>query len=296
MGRMDGVIVLDKPAGISSHDAVQQLRRITGVRKVGHLGTLDPLATGVLPLVIGKATRLSQFFLGHDRSYEAEIRCGFATDTFDREGWPTTEPVEVVLNAAEVESALERFRGRFSQTPPPVSAKKVGGKPAYKLARRGQEVELEPVEVEVYELELMKVAGDRLTVRVRCSAGTYLRSLAHDLGSELGCGAHVTELRRTAVGEFDLSMAWTLGRLQELRDEGRLSEALVPATAILPEIPARRVDAAAAGRIAHGRDFQVAVPPEEQPVRRVKAIGPDGRLLAIGEIRLPHTYHPIIVF
>lgn len=293
---MDGVIVLDKPAGISSHGAVQKVRRITGVRRVGHLGTLDPLATGVLPLVIGKATRLSQFFLGHDRAYEAEIRCGFATDTFDREGEPTTEPTKPSLSKSEAEEALARYRGRFEQTPPPVSAKKIQGKPAYKLARQGRPVELEPVEVEVYELDLLDVADDRFTIRLRCSAGTYVRSLADDLGRDLGCGAHVNELRRTAVGEFEAGMARTLGELEELAEKGELEDALAPPTLILPEIPARRVDQNAAGRIAHGRDFQVAVHSNDPPARRVKAIGPDGRLLAIGEIKLPHTYHPIIVF
>lgn len=296
MGAMDGVIVLDKPAGISSHDAVQKLRKLTGIRRIGHLGTLDPLATGVLPLVIGKATRLSQFFLGHDRSYEAEIRCGFSTDTFDREGQPTSEHKEVQLDRAGVAEALARFRGRFLQTPPPVSAKKVGGTAAYKLARRGEDVELEPVEVEVYELDLIDVVEDQLTIRMRCSAGTYVRSLADDLGRALGCGAHVSELRRTAVGEFGLSIARTLKDLGELRDQGRLEEALAAPTVILPEIPSRRVDENAAGRIAHGRDFQVTVLSDDPPARRVKAIGPNGRLLAIGEIKLPHTYHPIIVF
>ncbi len=293
---MDGIVVLDKPAGISSHDAVQRLRRISGIRRIGHLGTLDPLATGVLPLIVGKATRLSQFFLGHDRSYDAEVRCGFATDTYDREGEATSEAVDVQLERGTVEAALSRYRGRFNQKPPPVSAKKVDGKPAYKLARQGKALDLEPVEVEVYELDLTDVAGDRFRIRLRCSAGTYVRSLADDLGRDLGCGAHVSQLRRTAVGEFDLSTARTLEELQDLADQDRLEEAFLAPTAILPEIPARRVDENAVGRIAHGRDFQVTAFPDGPPARRVKAIGPDGRLLAIGEIKLPHTYHPIIVF
>ena len=293
---MDGVVVLDKPRGISSHDAVQRLRRLLGVRRVGHLGTLDPLATGVLPLVVGKATRLSQFFLRHDRAYEASIRIGFATTSYDSDGEPVGEPESVELDAAEVEAALGAFRGRLEQIPPPVSAKKIGGVPAYKLARKKVEVELEPVEIEIYELDLLGVEGDTLRIRMRCSSGTYVRSLAHELGARLGPGGHVTELRRTAVGEFDESMARTFQQLEQLRDEGALEQAFVDPTRLLPEIPAQRVDETAAARILHGRDFKILAFPSGQSARRVKAIGPDGRLLAIGEIRLPQTYHPIIVF
>ena len=293
---MDGVVVLDKPRGISSHDAVQRLRKLLGVRRVGHLGTLDPLATGVLPLVVGKATRLSQFFLHHDRAYEAEIRIGFATTTYDSDGEPIGEPQSVQLDTSEVDRALDSFRGRLQQTPPPVSAKKIRGVPAYKLARKNLEVELEPVGIEVYQLDLLGVEADRLRIRMRCSSGTYVRSLAHDLGALLGPGGHVTELRRTAVGEFDLSMAHTLDRLEQLKTEGALERAFVDPSRLLPEIPAQRVDETAAARILHGRDFRVLAFPSGPGARRVKAIGPDGRLLAIGEIRLPQTYHPIIVF
>ena len=293
---MDGVVVLDKPKGISSHDAVQKLRRLLNERRVGHLGTLDPLATGVLPLVVGKATRLSQFFLHHDRGYEATIRIGFATTTYDSDGEPTSTAERISLDEGAVEHALDAFRGRFEQTPPPVSAKKIGGTRAYKLARKNVEVHLEPVEIEIYELDLLSIDGDLIRIRMRCSGGTYVRSLAHDLGLALGPGGHVAELRRTAVGEFDLSMARSLADLESLKDEGRLEDAFVDATQLLPEIPAQRVDETAASRILHGRDFKVLAFPSGPGARRVKAIGPDGRLLAIGELRLPQTYHPIIVF
>lgn len=293
---MDGVVVLDKPAGISSHDAVQRLRRLLGVRRVGHLGTLDPLATGILPLVVGKATRLAQFFLHHDREYEATIRIGFATTTYDADGEPVGDPQTVILDPAEVDRALDAFRGRFQQTPPPVSAKKIRGVPAYKLARKKVEVALEPAEIEVYELELLGVHGDRLRIRMRSSSGAYVRSLAHDLGAALGPGGHVTELRRTAVGELDLSMAHTFEDLEQRKAAGALEEAFVDPSELLPEIPAQRVDDNAAARILHGRDFRVLAFPSGLSARRVKAIGPDGRLLAIGELRLPQTYHPIVVF
>ncbi|MEZ5366619.1 MAG: hypothetical protein R2748_30835 [Bryobacterales bacterium] len=199
-------------------------------------------------------------------------------------------------NAKPSCKALEPFRGRFEQTPPPVSAKKIGGTPAYKLARKNVDVTLDPVEIEIYDLELLSVEGDRIRLRMRCSAGTYVRSLAHDLGRALGPGAHVTELRRTAVGEFDLNMAHTFEELEARKAEGTLEEAFVDAAELLPEIPAQRVDETAAVRIQHGRDFRTLAFPTGAVARRVKAIGPDGRLLAIGELRLPQIYHPIIVF
>lgn len=293
---MDGVFVLDKPGGISSHDAVGAMRRIAGTRRVGHLGTLDPIATGVLPLVVGRATRLSQFFLGHDRAYEAWIRCGFSTASYDRAGEMVGEQQKVELDPRLVEEALSQFRGRQLQMPPAVSAKKIKGVPAYKLARQNKTVELEPVEIEIYELELLETVGDRFRIHVRCSAGTYIRTLAHEVGIKLGCGAHIDELRRTAVGEFGLDAARTKEQLQTLSDEGRLEEAMVCPEELLPELPARRVDQNAATRISHGQDFEVAAFLTGSPAMRVKAISADGRLLAIGELKLPTRYHPIIVF
>lgn len=293
---MNGVFVVDKPSGISSHQAVQKLRRLAGERRVGHLGTLDPIATGVLPLVIGKATRLSKFFLGHDREYETTVRCGFSTSTYDRAGEPTSEAVAVRLCKEELEQALEGFRGSIRQTPPPVSAKKVGGVRAYEMARAKKPVALEPVPVEIYELTLLGLDGDRFRLRVRCSAGGYVRSLAHDLGQELGCGAHVEELRRTAMGEFDLSQARTLDELEELAAAGELRTALTPASELLPEIPGYRIDQATAARVLHGQDFRIHTFSAEPPPRRVKALDRSGELLAIGEMRLPWTYHPVIVF
>jgi tRNA pseudouridine55 synthase len=292
---MDGIVVLDKPRGISSHDAVQKVRRLLGTKRVGHLGTLDPIGTGVLPLVVGQATRLSQFFLRHERAYDALIRFGFATDSYDADGDPITETREAAFNEEQVEAALASFRGPLLQTPPPVSAKKIGGVPAYKLARRNKPVRLEPVAVEVYELKLLAVEGDRARVSVRCSAGTYVRSLAHELGEALGAGAHVAELRRTAMGEFTLEMARTLEELEELRAADRLGEALIPPDRELPDLHAARVDEMTATQIAHGRDFRISAFGSGKGAQRVKAIDPTGRLVAIGEIRLPLVYHPIVV-
>lgn len=293
---MDGVIILDKPAGISSHDAVQKLRKITGVKRIGHLGTLDPLGAGVLPMVLGRATRLARFFLNHDRVYEATLRFGFATDTYDREGKAITEPIEVNLEPDVLEPLLNEFRGKFEQAPPPVSAKKVDGVPAYKLARRNKPVELAPVEVEVYELALLGLDGPRAHIRVCCSAGTYMRSLAHDLGIRLGHGAHVESLRRTAMGEFTIEQAHTLDDLAVLRSEDRLEEALTTPDQLLPEMPIERVDEVTAAHIAHGRDFRVSAFGNGKGSKRIKAVNRDGKLVAIAEAKMPLLYHPIIVF
>ncbi len=289
------MIVVDKPREWTSHDVVNKVRRFAGTRKVGHLGTLDPGATGVLPLVIGRATRLAQFYTRNDKIYEGLIHFGSSTDSYDADGEPTSEEVEVPLNRANVETILDRFRGEFSQVPPPVSAKKVGGKPAYLLARKHQPVELEPVMVTVYSLELLRLEGQEAEVRVHCSAGTYLRSIAHEAGQALGCGAHLKALRRTASGDFKIDAARTLEQLGELAAEKRLEEALVPAAQLLPEFPQELVDAVTAGQIRNGRDFRVSPFQVRTGTRYVKAITPDGELIAIGEVRLPHLYHPVLV-
>lgn len=190
---MDGAIVIDKPEDWTSHDVVAKVRGILKTKKVGHLGTLDPIATGVLPLVIGKATRLAQFYTRSDKTYEGTIRFGWATTTYDRAGNVVGEKVDCAPDAALIEIALAGFRGEIAQTPPPVSAKKVDGKRAYHLVRAQQPVDLAPVTVQIYELTLLTVDGPDAQVRVRCSGGTYIRSIAHDVGKALGCGGHVQE-------------------------------------------------------------------------------------------------------
>ena len=212
---MNSVLIIDKPSGLTSHDVVNRARRILRERSIGHLGTLDPMATGVLPLVTGNLTRLAQFYTASEKTYEGTIRFGFATDTYDAQGDATTEPKPVSLRAEEIESLAVRFRGVIQQTPPPFSAKKIKGVPAYKLARQQKEVKLEPVQVEIKEFEILQVTADRVRFRAHVTSGTYMRSVAHDMGRELACGAHLESLRRTAVAEFTLADAHTLEELAE---------------------------------------------------------------------------------
>ena len=293
---MDGAIVLDKPSGITSFGAVRKVRRLLGGVKVGHVGTLDPLGTGVLPMLLGRATRLARFYLDHGREYLATIRFGWATSTYDSQGEPLSEPRPVELDGPALESLLDRYRGTFPQVPPPVSAKRVGGVRAYKLAREAKPVELDPVEVTIDELEVTSVEGRDVRLRCACSAGTYIRSLAHDLGTDLGCGAHVAELRRTKVADFRVEDAYTLDRLEELRDDGRLGDALLSPSDLLPEIPVQRVDDLIAARIRVGSDFHVNPYGPSADARLVKALGPDGRLLCVGRAVSPRLFHPFVVF
>ena len=291
---MDGVIIVDKPREWTSHDVVNKMRRLAGTRKVGHLGTLDPGATGVLPLVIGRATRLAQFFTRNDKTYQGVIHFGYSTDSYDMDGVATSPETPVTLDW-QLESLLDRFRGEIQQVPPPVSAKKVAGRPAYELARKGQPMELKPVAVNVYELQLLSVDGCEASVLLHCSAGTYVRSIAHDAGQALGCGAFLKSLRRTASGDFNIQRARTLEELAALAEEDRLQEALIPAAELLPAFPAELVDAITAGHIRNGRDFRVSPFQAREGTRYVKAVTPQGELVAIGEARLPHLYHPVLV-
>lgn len=292
---MDGVIVVDKPAGWTSHDAVNKLRRLAGTKKVGHLGTLDPAATGVLPLIIGRATRLAQFYASSDKVYDAVVHFGWATDTYDRDGQIVGPQTEVELDPARVEELLGRFRGKIRQMPPPISAKKIGGTPAYKLARRNLPVELKPVEVTVYSIELVSCEGAEARIQVHCSAGTYLRSIAHDLGQAYGCGAYLKSLVRTRAAHFTLEQARSIEELERLAREGRLEEALIPAAQLLPELPSEIVDALTAGQIRQGRDFRASPFRARRDTTYIKALSEDGELIAIGRALLPNLYHPVIV-
>src|SRR5437660_9669783 len=201
---MNGVLIVDKPSGLTSHDVVNRVRRILKQKAVGHLGTLDPLATGVLPLVLGNMTRLAQFSLASEKSYEGVIRFGFATDTYDAEGEPVSDAIEPSFTIEQLADFARKFRGVIEQMPPPFSAKKINGVPAYKLARKKKETQLKPVQVEIKDFDVLEFDGARASFRARVASGTYLRSVAHDLGQLAGCGAHLDLLRRTSVGEFQL--------------------------------------------------------------------------------------------
>ena len=292
---MDGVIIVDKPREWTSHDVVNKMRRLAGTRKIGHLGTLDPGATGVLPLVIGRATRLAQFFTRNDKTYQGVIHFGYSTDSYDMDGEATSPETPLTLDREALEALFDRFRGPLSQTPPPVSAKKIAGRPAYELARKGQPVDLKPVSVEVYDLQIAAIEGCEATIRMHCSAGTYVRSIAHDAGQALGCGAFLKSLRRTASGDFKIEQAQTLDELAVLAQEERLAEALIPAAQLLPGFPAELVDSITVGQIRNGRDFRVSPFQTREGTRYVKAVTPQGELVAIGEVRLPHVYHPVLV-
>lgn len=292
---MDGVIVVDKPEGWTSHDVVGKVRRILKQKSVGHLGTLDPFATGVLPLVVGGATRLARFFTANDKRYDGVIQFGITTDSYDRDGEILSSSPDCHIGQAQLEQALEAFRGVLSQTPPPVSAKKIGGKRAYQLARAKLPVELKPVEVTVHSLELVEFAGLTARVLIHCGAGTYVRSIAHDLGQHLGCGAILQKLRRLSSGDFTEQQAYTLKELEQLASSGELHKALIPAAQLLPHFPTELIDALTASQIRQGRDFRTSPFRVRPDSRYVKAIDEEGGLVAIGEARLPNLYHPVLV-
>jgi len=278
---------------MTSHDVVARVRRICQERSVGHLGTLDPSASGVLPLLLGRLTRLAQFFQGRDKEYIGEIRFGWATDTYDAAGKRMGEISTRPPTRAEVESALPRFRGRLQQVPPAYSAKKVDGVPAYKLARREQPLTLAAVEVEVKQFEATALAGDRMTFHVTCSTGTYVRSLAHELGATLGLGAHLSQLQRVRVGEFSLAASHTLEALSGLAAAGELGRALLPALQLLPEFPAVVAPAEAAGYLLQGRATNLG---EFSHAPLVRVFTPDQHLLAIARRLAGSLFHPQVVF
>jgi tRNA pseudouridine55 synthase len=288
---LNGVIVIDKPEGPTSHDVVDRVRRALKLKRVGHTGTLDPFATGVLVVCLGKATRLQQFLTSSEKEYLARIKLGFATDTYDRTGKQTTPLVTSNgVRVEELQKIIDTFRGELEQVPPMYSAKKKEGVELYKLARRGETVERQPVKVTIYEVELIEEGGKMIatnqdgtqefTLRVKCSAGTYMRSLADDIGERLGCGAHLADLKRTAAGEFRIEQAVTLDRFEQTADEGRGPETIVPLSRLLPHLPSVRLSEPDVQRIIHGQPLVSAATGERRYVRLVD--GHD-QLVAIGE-------------
>jgi len=299
---MDGVIVIDKPRGPTSHDVVARMRRILGERRIGHTGTLDPSATGVLPLAIGRATRLVRFMTAGDKSYDAVITLGIVTDSYDSEGrtvettspatWPSRE---------EVERALDAFRGTFLQRPPAFSAKKIGGRRSYALAREGKMADgPAPVSVTAHAVLVRTLEGDRLTLQVDCSAGFYVRSLAHDLGVRLGVGAHLSELRRTRSGDYALADALPLAAAE--RDVAAAAAAVVPLACVLPGLPRLVLTDEGVRRAAHGRDlgaadFEAGSPADGAAgMRHARLMDGRGELVGIAEpARAPGLLHPSVI-
>jgi tRNA pseudouridine55 synthase len=290
---MNSVVVIDKPAGLTSHDVVNRVRRILGQKSVGHLGTLDPSATGVLPVVTGSLTRLAQFYLHSEKCYEGVIQFGFATDTYDADGEPTTPEHDVALDEAELRRRASEFRGTIQQVPPPYSAKKVAGVRAYKLARKNQEVKLEPATVEIKEFEILSIAGNCCTFRARVASGTYMRSVAHDLGQKMSCGAHLKSLRRTAVAEFGIQEAHTLEELTHAAEQGRVESLAIHPRMLLPKFPCVTADDGSAAMIRSGRAVNL---PELSRERLVKVFYGQRELIAIGTRIAGTLFHPGIVF
>jgi tRNA pseudouridine55 synthase len=290
---MNGVLVIDKPAGMTSHDVVNRVRRLLQEKSVGHLGTLDPMATGVLPLVLGKLTRLAQFYNASEKGYEGEIRFGFATDTYDAEG----EAVGPVCGDApvfeEVCALAGRFRGRIQQTPPPFSAKKIAGVPAYKLARKKQQVELQPVEIEIKELEILDMTGERVRFRARVTSGTYMRSIAHEMGRLLGIGAHLSALRRTAVAEFGLSDARSLAEVEAACQRAEVEALFVHPRRLLPALPGVTASEESAAKIRAGRAVNL---PEMSDAPRIKVFHGQCELIAIASRVAGTLFHAKVVF
>ncbi|RMG55138.1 MAG: tRNA pseudouridine(55) synthase TruB [Acidobacteria bacterium] len=292
MADIDGLLIIDKPEGMTSHDVVDRVRRALGMKRVGHTGTLDPLATGVLVLCLGRATRLQRFFVGSDKEYIARIRLGFATDTYDRTGKPVS-PMGASNRVVEeqVKGVLKQLQGTRPQIPPMYSAKKRAGTRLYTLARRGQQVPRKAIRVTIDTIEPLLEGGVFLhrhpdgtsdfSVRIRCSAGTYIRSLAHEIGERLGCGGHLVALRRTAVGSFRLEQAVGLGEFERLAEAGRASERIIPLDEIPLDMPAVILSPREVEKVRHGQSIERRVAAPGQYCRLLDA---EGHLLAIGEV------------
>lgn len=294
---VNGLLVLDKPAGMTSHDVVARVRRITGEKSIGHLGTLDPMATGVLPLLIGKYTRLAQFFSAAEKSYEGAIRFGVATNTYDADGEPRGrdrgEEAAAALTLERVREAAARFQGEMDQTPPPFSAKKIAGTPAYKLAREGKAPVLKAVKITIASFEITRLENAEASFSIRIGAGGYVRSVAHELGCALEFGAHLTQLRRTQAGPFTLTEAHTVEELEPLAENAAaLEELCVHPRRLLPEMPAITGDPVALGRLRNGAQANL---PEFTGAPVAKVFADQRDMVAIAKRVAGTLFQPTIV-
>jgi tRNA pseudouridine55 synthase len=294
---VNGLLIIDKPGGMTSHDVVNRLRKITGEKSIGHLGTLDPMATGVLPLLLGKFTRLAQYFSSDEKSYAGSIRFGFATDTYDAEGQPAGpdrwSEFAAEMTIARVRQAAARFKGEMDQLPPPFSAKKIDGTPAYKLAREGKPVELRTARVRIASLEISALEGAEAAFAMRISAGGYVRSVAHELGNALGCGAHLSALRRTRAGGFLVQQARTLEELQATAgDSAAIEEMCIHPRNLLLEMPAVVGDSHALNRLRNGAQANLA---EFSQAPLVKVFAGQKELVAIAKRIAGTLFQPLVV-
>jgi tRNA pseudouridine55 synthase len=305
---MDGLILVDKPPDITSHDVVARLRKIFSLQKIGHFGTLDPLATGLLIAALGKATKFFRFFSQLDKVYQGRIRLGFSTDSYDRLGVPLAEASLSYPDSGDVRRAMKIFEGEIDQTAPPFSAKKFQGRPLYTFARRKNIVKLPPFRVQVHSFRLQDYAPPYLDFEVKCSSGTYIRSLAHDLGQRLGCGAHLAELVRTEIGEFRLKDGFALDEIKELAQTGRASEFFKPLETLLPAFPKIELTQIGLALVQNGRPVfpEHMVRPDSQdilfswPAGQKEAVfrlfSPEGRLVALAKRRdTPLSFSPFLV-
>jgi tRNA pseudouridine55 synthase len=290
---VDGLVVIDKPGGMTSHDVVHRVRKIAGERTIGHLGTLDPMATGVLPLLLGKFTRLAQFFTSAEKSYAGTIRFGYATDTFDAEGAMVGACVEPALTLDQVRAAAARFHGEMEQKPPAFSAKKIGGVPAYKMARAGKPVDLKPVSICISSFEITALAGAEASFSLSVSAGGYVRAVAHELGRDLGCGAHLSSLRRTRAGPFTLADAHQLEELEAVPGQvDALTRFCVHPRALLPEMPSVTADPYQTGKLRNGAQANL---PEFSAAPLVKVFAGQRDLVAIARRVAGTLFQPMVV-
>lgn len=290
---MNGLLVIDKPGGITSHDVVSRLRKITGERSIGHLGTLDPMATGVLPLLMGKLTRLAQYFSAAEKSYTGTIHFGFATDTYDADGDPIGAQTHPIFTLEQVRTASSRFQGEMEQMPPPFSAKKIAGTPAYKLARAGKPVELKPAKISIRSFAITALEGEEASFAMSVSAGGYARSVAHELGQDLGCGAHLSSLRRTQAGVFTLAHAHTLEELEPLTgDIAALEMLCLHPRSLLPEMPSVAGDALSLGRLRNGAQANL---PEFSQAPMVKVFAGQRELVGIAKRVAGTLFQPVVV-
>lgn len=280
-----GLLLVDKPEKLTSHDVVDEARRLLGTRRIGHTGTLDPIATGLLVLCVGRAGRLQSFLTGFDKAYEGEMRFGIETDTYDREGTPAGVPhPHPEPERGKLDAACARYTGEIQQAPPPFSAKRIGGKKFYDLARKGEAVPHLPKTVRVPRLEVLELTGDRARFAVECTSGTYIRSLVHDIGKDLGLGAHLSALRRTAVGPFRLENARTLAALEALSPEGRTAPpSWIPLAEVPLPYPAISLLPGEAAKVKRGHSVPVRPPAEAAGAPWVRLMS-GGDLLALGHL------------